>query len=98
MLAVSRFPDGYPSTSRGNVNFDQPALCRCITRPRRAKRQDRGIGRAFGDVRPRQVAEAHQNLVDDEATGEAEGPAEQRCPVVERARMMRLEPGVEGAM
>src|ERR1700722_9870230 len=49
-------------------------------------------------MRARQVAEAHQEFVDDLAAGETEGPAKQLDPFGQRERVVRIEPGGERPM
>ena len=46
-------------------------------------------------MRASEIAEAHQKLADDLASGEAEGLFEQLHPFLFAERMMRIEPGGE---
>ena len=54
--------------------------------------------RAIVSVRPWQVANAHQEFVDDFATGELEGFLEQLYPVRLGQRMMLVDPASEAVM
>src|SRR5262249_22572606 len=66
--------------------------------PGRALRQNHRGNRAGGDVRARQVAEAHQELADDLAAGKNEALAEELQPFFLRPRMVGIEPSGERAM
>ena len=49
-------------------------------------------------MRPRQITQAHQELTDDLAAGEGEGPAEQLDPFLLCQRMVLAEPGGKGSV
>ncbi len=68
------------------------------TDPGWSEAQDPRLHRAIALVRARQIADAHQELADDLAAGEAERVAEELDPLLLRQRMVRIEPGGKRAV
>ena len=64
--------------------------------PGRLQQGDLTIDRAIRVVRPRQVAAADQELLDDLPAGKNKGFLEELCPVFQAERMVRIQPALEG--
>src|SRR3984893_1910359 len=72
-----------------------PYGCPC---PRRRVFEDAGEDGAIRLMRSGQIAEAHQELIDDLSAGKTEGLAKKPRPLVRRSRVVRVEPTGERSM
>src|SRR6202043_3542545 len=64
-------------------------------RPRRREIEYSGKDRAVRFMRPGQITDAHQKLVDDLPAGEAKGLPKEPGPLLQRSRVGGVEPAGE---